>query len=103
MLGDLRVEKCVIGKQNFFDRSIRATNMLKKADGFIVERRAQPVIEFREPLRIDAAIAVKLIKAEPLPEKLRREATSLHTVQHATGLLSQLLRIAELARLSHPP
>src|SRR5262245_5272857 len=76
--------------------------MFKKANRFVVERRAEAVVEFGEPLGVDATVAIKLIKAEPLPKEFRSETASFWIVQHSPGLVGKLLWIAQLASTGRP-
>src|SRR5580765_7620904 len=102
MFRKVRIQKRVVRKENLFGRSIRADNMLKKADRFVVERRAQAVIEFGESLGINTTISIELIKTEPLPKELRRETARFWIVQHPAGLAGKLLGVAKLAGTGRP-
>src|SRR5262245_172551 len=76
--------------------------MFKKANRFVVERRAEAALEFRDPMGADAARVIKLIEAEPLPKEFRSETASFWIVQHSPGLVGKLLWIAQLASTGRP-
>src|SRR6185369_4900024 len=98
MLGQIVVQKTVIGKQHFAYRAIGADDVLKKVDRLVVEIGPQAIVELRKLFAVDTAIAVELIKAEPLTEKLSGKATGLGIGQHAAGLPGKLRGVGQLPR-----
>src|SRR5437588_384582 len=101
--GHVPIHECVVGKQYLAGGAILADNMLEESNGFLIKCGLQPLREFGITLRIDTAVAVELVKTEPLAKELSGEPSGFWIAQHAANLRSDLAFLAELASRRRPP
>ena len=97
------VQERVIGVQDLLHRTSLPDDVLEGRDGLVVHRPLHLVGELREASRVDAAILVEVVEAEPLAEELGRQPARLRVGGHAPDLAGELRRVAQLARRSGAP
>ena len=88
----LRVQERVIGEQHFIQRAILSHDEVEQLDSFVVHRLPQRVREIRELFRINAAVLMEAIEAEPLSKEFGGEASRVLMTHQTPHLTDQLIR-----------
>src|SRR6266542_3670625 len=85
-LGQVFIQKSVVGEQDFTDRPLLANHVLEERDRLVVHGLFHVVRELGKATRIHALMLVEMVKAQPLAEEFSREPPRLRIGDHSLHL-----------------